>query len=114
VLRITLENIMFIAIQDSDFAATVEGMEAGVIIFTKKLCPHCKNMLKALEKFEKIIPGVSVYTVDSEECPASMSKAGVERVPTLCVVKKGSITAQKTGLMNPREIAAFYEAGLAK
>lgn len=101
---------MFTVIQDSDFATTLQSIDAGVIIFIKKLCPHCKNMLKALEKFQKIIPGVSVYTVDSEECPSSMTAAGVERVPTVCIVKQGNISAQKTGLMNPREMASFYGA----
>ncbi|AFM24833.1 thioredoxin family protein [Desulfomonile tiedjei] len=101
---------MFTAIQDMDFRSTVQSLETGVIIFVKKLCPHCKNMLKVLEKFQAIIPGVPVFTVDSEECPNSMDLAGVERVPTVCVVKKGEISAQKNGLMNPREMAAFYEA----
>ncbi len=103
---------MFTGIQDVDFRSTIQNLEIGVIIFVKKLCPHCKNMLKVLEKFQNIIPGVPVYTVDSEECPESMATAGVERVPTICVIKSGIITAQKNGLMNPREMAAFYEGAL--
>ena len=103
------ENIMFTAVQDVDFKSTIQSLETGVFIFVKKLCPHCKNMLKSLEKFQNIISGVPVYTVDSEECPESMATAGVERVPTVCVIKNGKIVAQKNGLMNPREMAAFYE-----
>ena len=101
---------MFTSVQDVDFRSTVQSLESGVIIFVKKLCPHCKNMLKVLEKFQNIIPGVPLYTVDSEECPESMTTAGVERVPTVCVIKNRKILAQKNGLMNPREMAAFYEA----
>ena len=100
---------MFTAVQDVDFRSTVQSLENGVLIFVKKLCPHCKNMLKVLEKFQNIVPGVPVYTVDSEECPDSMATSGVERVPTVCVIKSGQISARKNGLMNPREMAAFYE-----
>ncbi len=97
------------AITDNEFSSTVQSADSGVVIFVKKLCPHCKNMLKMLEKFQKIVPGVSIFTADIEECPASMAALAVERAPTVCVVKGGKITAQKTGLMNPREMAAFYE-----
>lgn len=100
---------MFIDIPDADFVATVEALDHGVILFEKKLCPHCKNMLKALEKIERILPGVPIYTVNSERCQVAMEAAGVERVPTVCVIKDGKIAAQKTGLMNPREILEFYQ-----
>ncbi|GLI35059.1 thioredoxin family protein [Desulforhabdus amnigena] len=101
---------MYQALTDNDFSSTVQITDNGVVIFVKKLCPHCKNMLKMFEKFQKIVPGVSIYTADIEECPESMTALTVERAPTVCVVKSGKITAQKTGLMNPREMAAFYEA----
>lgn len=100
---------MFKAIADSEFSSAVQSLENGVVIFVKKLCPHCKNMLKMLEKFQKMVSDVSVYTADIEECPAAMAALAVERAPTICVVKGGAIAAQKTGLMNPREMAAFYE-----
>lgn len=101
---------MFVELHDNDFTSTVDSAETGIVIFTKKLCPHCKNMLKMLEKFQRIVPGVPVFTVDSEECPESMALASVERVPTVCVVKGGKILAQKAGLMNPREMEALYES----
>ena len=101
---------MYQAITDIDFSATVQSADSSVVLFVKKLCPHCKNMLKMLEKFQKIVPGITVYTADIEECPESMAVLAVERAPTVCVVKGGKITAQKTGLMNPREMAAFYES----
>lgn len=97
------------AITDSEFSSTVQSTDGGVVIFVKKLCPHCKNMLKMLEKFQKIVPGVPIFTADIEECPVSMAALAVERAPTVCVVKGGKITAKRTGLMNPREMAAFYE-----
>ena len=81
----------------------------GYSYLLRNFVPTARNMLKVLEKFQNIVPGVPVYTVDSEECPDSMATAGVERVPTVCVIKSGQISARKNGLMNPREMAAFYE-----
>jgi thioredoxin 1 len=101
---------MYQAITDSDFSATVKGADSSVVIFVKKLCPHCKNMLKMFEKFQKIVPGVTIYTADIEDCTESMAALAVERAPTVCVIKSGKVAAQKTGLMNPREMAAFYES----
>ncbi len=100
---------MFQAIADDVFVSTVESVDSGVVIFVKKLCPHCKNMLKMLEKFIKIVPAAQVFTADIEECPLSTAALTVDRAPTVCVVKSGKIVARKTGLMNPREMAAFYE-----
>jgi thioredoxin 1 len=100
---------MFQAIADREFSSTVQSTDKGVVIFIKKLCPHCKNMEKMLEKFQKIVPGVPVFTADIEDCPEAMAALTVERAPTVCVVKSGKVAAQKTGLMNPREMAAFYE-----
>ncbi|GKT07260.1 thioredoxin family protein [Desulforhabdus sp. TSK] len=100
---------MYPAVTDSEFSSTVQALDSGVVIFVKKLCPHCKNMLKMFEKFQKIVPGVSIYTADIEDCPQSMASLAVDRAPTVCVVKGGKVTAQKTGLMNPREMADFYQ-----
>ncbi len=101
---------MYQAITDNEFASTVQAADSSVVIFVKKLCPHCKNMLKMFEKFQKIVPGVTIFTADIEDCPESMATLAVERAPTVCVVKSGKVAAQKTGLMNPREMAAFYES----
>lgn len=101
---------MFQAIADNEFSSAVQSADSGVVIFVKKLCPHCKNMLKMLEKFIKIVPEAAIFTADIEECPESMAALAVERAPTICIVKGGRIAAQKTGLMNPREMAAFYQS----
>ena len=40
-------------------------------------------------------------------CPAAA--LGAERPPTIFVIKGGEVNASKVGLMNPREMAAFFE-----
>ena len=54
----------------------------GIVLFHKKLCPHCKVMRTVLDK------------------------ATAER-PDL---QLGTIAGRKSGIMNPRELLAFYES----
>ncbi len=99
---------MFTQLDDSNYKSTLPGIEGGIVLFFKKLCPHCKNIEKMLEKFSNIVTGLSFYSIDSEENPDAMQGCEVERVPTILVVKKGRIVARKTGLLNPREMAELY------
>ena len=74
----------------------------GVVIFHKKLCPHCKIMGTVLDKVNAKMP-LDIASVDAEEDPELRAKVGAERVPTLCAVKNGAIRATFTGIMNPNE-----------
>ena len=40
---------------------------------------------------------------------AAAAALGAERPPTVFAVKGGEVRASKVGLMNPREMAAFFE-----
>ena len=40
---------------------------------------------------------------------AAAAALGAERPPTIFVIKGGEVKASKVGLMNPREMAAFFE-----
>lgn len=94
---------------DKDYAERIAAMESGLVLFHKKICPHCLNMKKVIDKFISTIgETVSVMYMDSEENPEGMKSLNVERVPTIVIVKKGKAAAVKTGLMNPRELAVFY------
>lgn len=81
----------------------------GIVLFHKKLCPHCKVIGTVLEKVKAQMPNLNLASVDSEEQPDLMAQVGVERVPTVVVVKGGQVKAKKTGVMNPREMMAFYQ-----
>lgn len=100
---------MFHQLNDADYQETFASTRAGVCIFFKKLCPHCRNMEKVLEKFSSRMPDVRLLSIDSEENPQAMSACGAERAPTIVVLKGGKIAATRAGLMNPKELIAFYE-----
>ena len=100
----------FIELNDSTFQEKLATVEGGIILFYKKLCPHCKNMEKVLSKFLVMMPETAIMTIDSEACPHAMTLFGVERVPTMVIIKKGKTAVTKSGLMNPRELRALYES----
>ncbi|WP_022655399.1 thioredoxin family protein [uncultured Desulfovibrio sp.] len=101
---------MFTQLDDTGYKAAIEACEAGVALFYKKLCPHCKNMEKVLDKFSGLGTGVSLFSLDIEENPAAAQEFSAERAPTILVVKNGKVTGQKAGLMNPKEMLAFYKS----
>lgn len=94
-------------ITDANFKENLERL-TGLVLFFKKLCPNCKALEKMLEKFFAANPGIRYLRIDSEECPEAMKALGVERVPTIVILKNGEVAARKVGLMNPREMTAFY------
>lgn len=99
---------MFTPLTDSDFVARMAETQAGAVIFYKKLCPHCKNMEKVLQKFAALTPDVALFGIDIEENPAAAAAHEALRAPTILVIKGGAVTGRKAGLMNPKEMLAFY------
>lgn len=70
---------MFTQLTESTYSNSIETTDSGVIICYKKLCPHCKNMEKVLEKFSKMETDVSFFSLDSEEDSMATKALGVER-----------------------------------
>jgi len=89
-------------ITEADYKDRLAATQNGVLLFFKKLCPHCK-------KFGAAKPGIALYGIDIEENAAAAAALGAERPPTIFVIKGGEVKASKVGLMNPREMAAFFE-----
>lgn len=94
-------------LDEAGFKSWIASHE-GIVIFHKKLCPHCKVMRTVLNKVQAQMPGIALAAVDSEEQPGLLKEAGVEGVPTLCAVKGGQVRGRQAGVFNPRETMAFY------
>jgi len=97
-----------IELTDASFKEQLEGV-TGILFYYKKLCPHCKALKKVVQKFTAANAGVAAMQIDSEENPGAMETMGVEKVPTLLVIKNGEVAARKVGLMNVREMIALYK-----
>jgi thioredoxin 1 len=100
---------MIAQVYDADYKPVFAETSAGVCLFFKKLCPHCLNMEKVLEKFSARMPDVRLYAMDAEENPEAAREYGAQRAPTLVVIKDGKAAAVRAGLMNPKEMLALYE-----
>ena len=100
---------MFTTLTDTDYEAAFAGTEAGLCLFFKKLCPHCQNMEKVLDKVALRLPAVTLLRLDNEENPKAAEALGAQRAPTLVVLKGGKVAAVKAGLMNPKETVEFFE-----
>lgn len=100
---------MYTQVTSTTYTAAITATRQGVLLCFKKLCPHCKNMEKVMEKFSAQRSEIALFKLDSEEDPEAMSALGAERVPTILIIKDGKVTALKTGLMNPRELAALFD-----
>ena len=103
---------MLTLLSDEKYAQAIAQTPQGVLIGFKKLCPHCKNMEKVLEKCADRLPGAVFMGLDTEENPDACGRLGIERVPTLLIIKQGAITAKMAGLLNPKEFCAFYQQSM--
>lgn len=101
---------MHTEVNTSTYQNALAAVQEGLLLCHKKLCPHCKNMEKVIEKFVAQRAGLEVLLLDSEEEPDAMAALGVERVPTILIIKGGKVAGSKTGLMNPRELAALFDS----
>ena len=101
---------MYTQVNKANYEEAIASAGQGVLLCSKKLCPHCKNMEKVMEKFSAQRSGVTLFKLDSEEEPEAMAALGAERVPTILIIKGGKVVATKAGLMNPREMTALYDS----
>jgi thioredoxin 1 len=97
-------------LNDANFKEDINKIAGGIVLFHKKLCPHCLNMQKVLTKLSVKRSEISIVYIDSEENPQAMDALGVERVPTMVIIKDGEAAGRHVGLMNPREATAFYDS----
>jgi thioredoxin 1 len=95
-------------LNDDNYTTELAGIHRGVVLFYKKLCPHCLNLSKVIEKVRRTQTEVAARFIDSEDNPVAMKSLKVERVPALFIIKDGRVAARHDGLMNPRELKALY------
>jgi len=98
-----------IELTDADYREKLAGQN-GIVLFYKKICPHCKALKKVIEKFTAVVPSAAIMQIDSEENLQAMADIDVSRAPTLLIIKNGEVAAKKPGLMNVRELTALYQS----
>ncbi len=95
-------------LSDADFKSALTE-NSGILLFYKKICPHCKALKKVIAKVLANNPDLTVMQIDSEENPTAMAELEISRVPTLLVTRDGNIAARKSGLFSARELTALIQ-----
>ena len=103
---------MLTLLNEESYAHTLVGTGQGMLIGFKKLCPHCKNMEKVLEKCADRLPELTLLGLDAEENPEDCAQLGLERAPTILILRRGTVVGRMAGLMNPKELCAFYQQSM--
>ena len=98
-----------IELTDADFSARMQETD-GIILFYKKICPHCKALKKVIEKVVADNPDLTVMQVDSEANPNAMAELEIKRVPTLLLTGGGQILQRKAGLINARQLKTLLQS----
>jgi thioredoxin 1 len=83
--------------------------QSGIVLFFKELCPFCKTLEAVFDKFSVTHPETALFRVDFEKNASLSTRFQIERAPTLLIFKNGQVVGRKAGLMNPKELKAFYQ-----
>ncbi len=98
-----------IEMTDSGYKSQL-AKNSGIVLFYKKICPHCKALKKVIEKVATTNPTLFVMQIDSENNPIAMAEFEIERVPTLLITRNGQVSHRKSGILNVRELTALVQA----
>lgn len=99
----------FPSLTTADCGVWISGTQEGILLAHKKLCPHCRNMHKVLERVLTMKDSLRVALLDTEEEPEARAALNAERAPTLIFVKAGKVVKAQAGLMNPMELMQAFE-----
>ena len=108
-LTYTNEHTHAIIRDNLDRSPLFDGTIQGV---GPRYCPSIETKVVRFPDKERHQLFVEPMGLDTEENPDACGRLGIERVPTLLIIKQGAITAKMAGLMNPKEFCAFYQQSM--
>tara|TARA_B100001758_G_C18415598_1_gene619308 strand:+ start:5279 stop:5599 length:321 start_codon:yes stop_codon:yes gene_type:complete len=100
----SIENI-----SDKDFDETVLHSELPVIVdFWAEWCGPCKMIGPILEELSDELEGkIKIIKVDVDNNNQTAMKFSIRSIPTLIMIKDGSVTAQHIGAASKAQIENF-------
>ena len=84
---------------DSSFAETVDKAQLPVLVdLWAPWCGPCRAVSPALERLARDRAGrIKLVKVNVDESPGTAGRFGVQGIPTLLVLDKGTVVARQTG-----------------
>ncbi len=78
-------------------------------------CGPCRTMAPMFEQAASALePEVRLLKLNSDDAPNLSSRLGIRSIPTLLLMRGGSVLARTSGVMRPDQIVAWTTANLAQ
>ena len=96
---------MAVIINKENFESTVMQSDKTVLLdFYADWCPPCKLLMPVIEEISAENPDITVGKINIDNSPELAEKFGVTTVPTLFVIKNGTVVSSSVGVKPKRAI----------
>ena len=106
------DNIVHVS--DASFEEDVLKSTTPVLVdFWAEWCGPCKMIAPILDELSTEYAGkIKVAKLNIDENQATAPQYGVRGIPTLILVKNGSVEAQQVGAVSKSQLAAFIDSNI--